>query len=249
MTGTEIKEARLARGWTQAELAKRLGMCSAVVGHWENERHKPSFIAYARVRKALGIGSAKAEAEAEDMNNLPPDRTPRSPDTGEVEAFMAEARMVECERYHARLTREACASYRKRNPDACRGCDLNVPERRRSRRAWTRKKLVEALREYAARNGGQVSLIAFKEDVGVSSFTIRRVATSWVLLCKAVGVEPGRPGRKAGTGRIRVPARMRLTLDFSDCPDVFEALVETAKEYGARSVEEQTMRVLRGFVE
>ena len=40
--GRLIREAREARGWTQAELAERLNVSTAKISRWENSsRHKP----------------------------------------------------------------------------------------------------------------------------------------------------------------------------------------------------------------
>ena len=36
---TTIRERRLALGWTQAELARRVGTVTEVVSRWENGRH------------------------------------------------------------------------------------------------------------------------------------------------------------------------------------------------------------------
>ena len=42
MLGQRIKELRLALGWGQVELAKRLGVAKQTVSNWENENIQPS---------------------------------------------------------------------------------------------------------------------------------------------------------------------------------------------------------------
>ena len=37
-----LKELREARGWTQAELARRTGIAKRVIGQWETGHHAPS---------------------------------------------------------------------------------------------------------------------------------------------------------------------------------------------------------------
>lgn len=37
-----LKQLREARGWTQAELARRTGISKRVIGQWETGHHEPS---------------------------------------------------------------------------------------------------------------------------------------------------------------------------------------------------------------
>ena len=41
--GTELRDRRVGRGWTQGELAARIGVSEgAVVAAWENNHHNPN---------------------------------------------------------------------------------------------------------------------------------------------------------------------------------------------------------------
>lgn len=42
MLGNKIKELRLAFGWSQVELARRLNISKQTVSNWENENIQPS---------------------------------------------------------------------------------------------------------------------------------------------------------------------------------------------------------------
>lgn len=42
MLGNQIKELRLAFGWTQVELARRLNISKQTVSNWENDNIQPS---------------------------------------------------------------------------------------------------------------------------------------------------------------------------------------------------------------
>lgn len=42
MLGQRICEARTMRGWSQVELAKRLGVAKQTVSNWENDNIQPS---------------------------------------------------------------------------------------------------------------------------------------------------------------------------------------------------------------
>ena len=46
-TGTDLKELRKRRGWSQEELARRLGVSFATVSRWENGHQAPSKMAQA----------------------------------------------------------------------------------------------------------------------------------------------------------------------------------------------------------
>ena len=41
MLGNQIKELRLAFGWTQVELARRLYISKQTVSNWENDNSQP----------------------------------------------------------------------------------------------------------------------------------------------------------------------------------------------------------------
>lgn len=59
MIPKRIQAARTDRGWTQAELARRMGLSSAFgqvqVSHWENDRKAPSAKNLIRLADALEV--------------------------------------------------------------------------------------------------------------------------------------------------------------------------------------------------
>jgi transcriptional regulator with XRE-family HTH domain len=50
-----IKEARQARGWSQQDLAERIGVSQPTIVHWEQGTHTPRNLALARLADALGV--------------------------------------------------------------------------------------------------------------------------------------------------------------------------------------------------
>jgi transcriptional regulator with XRE-family HTH domain len=50
-----IKEARLARNWSQQELADRVRVSQPTIVHWEQGTHAPRNMALARLAEALGV--------------------------------------------------------------------------------------------------------------------------------------------------------------------------------------------------
>jgi transcriptional regulator with XRE-family HTH domain len=50
-----IKEARQARGWSQQDLAERIGVSQPTIVHWEQGTHAPRNLALARLADALGV--------------------------------------------------------------------------------------------------------------------------------------------------------------------------------------------------
>jgi transcriptional regulator with XRE-family HTH domain len=50
-----IKEARLARNWSQQELADRVRVSQPTIVHWEQGTHTPRHLALARLSDALGV--------------------------------------------------------------------------------------------------------------------------------------------------------------------------------------------------
>lgn len=50
-----IREARLARGLSQAELAERVRVSQPTIAHWEQGAHAPRHLAMARLAEALGV--------------------------------------------------------------------------------------------------------------------------------------------------------------------------------------------------
>lgn len=53
--GTRIKEARQARGWSQQDLAERVGVSQPTIVHWEQGTHTPRNLALARLADTLGV--------------------------------------------------------------------------------------------------------------------------------------------------------------------------------------------------
>lgn len=50
-----IARARLAKGWTQAQLADAIGVCQQMIGRWETGRRNPKKESLMRIGKALGV--------------------------------------------------------------------------------------------------------------------------------------------------------------------------------------------------
>jgi transcriptional regulator with XRE-family HTH domain len=50
-----IKEARQARGWSQQDLAERIGVSQPTIVHWEQGTHTPRNMALARLADSLGV--------------------------------------------------------------------------------------------------------------------------------------------------------------------------------------------------
>ena len=55
MLGQRICELRLAFGWSQVELAKRLGVAKQTVSNWENENIQPSIEMLVRLAKLFNV--------------------------------------------------------------------------------------------------------------------------------------------------------------------------------------------------
>lgn len=51
----EIKEARLAKGLTQEQLAKAVGVTQGAVAQWENGLTHPAFAVLRKLAEALGV--------------------------------------------------------------------------------------------------------------------------------------------------------------------------------------------------
>ncbi len=60
---TTMKTLRMARGWSQMELAKRAGCSGPHISDLENGRHNPSFRMLHRVAQALGVSDAALLAD------------------------------------------------------------------------------------------------------------------------------------------------------------------------------------------
>ncbi len=53
--GARIKAARLKKGWSQTELAEKLGVSQPAVAHWESGAHAPRFALLPRIAAMLEI--------------------------------------------------------------------------------------------------------------------------------------------------------------------------------------------------
>lgn len=55
MLGQRICEMRTAFGWSQVELAKRLGVAKQTVSNWENDNIQPSIEMLVRISKLFSV--------------------------------------------------------------------------------------------------------------------------------------------------------------------------------------------------
>lgn len=55
MLGQRILELRSSCGWSQVELAKRLGVAKQTVSNWENENIQPSIEMLVRLAKTFNV--------------------------------------------------------------------------------------------------------------------------------------------------------------------------------------------------
>jgi transcriptional regulator with XRE-family HTH domain len=64
----KLKEIRLAQGWTQVELAKRLGVDSGAISRFEGGQRQPSLL---ELLKYSRIAKVSVEVLVDDKQNLP----------------------------------------------------------------------------------------------------------------------------------------------------------------------------------
>ena len=57
MLGQRICEMRMASGWSQVELAKKLGVAKQTVSNWENENIQPSIEMLVRISKLFRVST------------------------------------------------------------------------------------------------------------------------------------------------------------------------------------------------
>ena len=57
MLGQRISETRAAMGWSQVDLARRLGVAKQTVSNWENDNIQPSVEMLVRVARLFGVGT------------------------------------------------------------------------------------------------------------------------------------------------------------------------------------------------
>lgn len=55
MLGIRIAIMRISKGWSQAELARRIGVSTSAVGMYEQERREPSLDLIVRLAQELGV--------------------------------------------------------------------------------------------------------------------------------------------------------------------------------------------------
>lgn len=77
MLGQRICEMRTALGWSQVDLAKRLGVAKQTVSNWENDNIQPSIEMLVRVAKILNVSTdyllgLSSELRL-DVQGLPPE--------------------------------------------------------------------------------------------------------------------------------------------------------------------------------
>ena len=53
--GQAMKQARNAKGWTQAQLAEKVGLVSKTVTNIESQKQPPSFVSFVRIVTLLNI--------------------------------------------------------------------------------------------------------------------------------------------------------------------------------------------------
>lgn len=57
MLNQRIRELRCGCGWSQVELAKRLGLSKQTVSNWENDNIQPSIEMLVRLSKVFGVST------------------------------------------------------------------------------------------------------------------------------------------------------------------------------------------------
>ena len=57
MLGQRIGEMRTSFGWSQVDLAKKLGVAKQTVSNWENENIQPSIEMLIRLAKLFGVST------------------------------------------------------------------------------------------------------------------------------------------------------------------------------------------------
>lgn len=55
LNGNQLEAARLARGWTQAELARRAGVSLSAVNRWECGERRMTDYSYSLIKRALAV--------------------------------------------------------------------------------------------------------------------------------------------------------------------------------------------------
>lgn len=55
--GTKLRELRTERGWTQRQVAERIGGTASIVSAYENEVRQPSYEALVRLARLYGVST------------------------------------------------------------------------------------------------------------------------------------------------------------------------------------------------
>lgn len=85
MLGQRINEIRISFGWSQVELAKRLGVAKQTVSNWENDNIQPSIEMLVRLSRLFGVSTDYL---------LGLDRIPRLSVEGLPDGFIAHLALV-----------------------------------------------------------------------------------------------------------------------------------------------------------
>lgn len=77
MLGQQICEMRTALGWSQVDLARRLGVAKQTVSNWENDNIQPSIEMLIRVAKTFNVSTdyllGLSRELRLDVQDLPPE--------------------------------------------------------------------------------------------------------------------------------------------------------------------------------
>jgi transcriptional regulator with XRE-family HTH domain len=85
-----IKEARQARGWSQQDLAERIGVSQPTIVHWEQGTHTPRNLALARLADALGVSRQWLQGDSEVQAVVAASRTESYlKNTSPIQAYLA----------------------------------------------------------------------------------------------------------------------------------------------------------------
>ena len=61
-----IRELRVARDWTQLELANRLGVTPATVYNWERGKYEPTASMFRRIARTFGVSMDDIALEGDE---------------------------------------------------------------------------------------------------------------------------------------------------------------------------------------
>ena len=75
-----LKELRIERGWSQAELAERAGLPQQTISHLENGVQTPKWGNLLKIAGALGVSCQDFLTEPKQTQNLSPGRRPKGKD-------------------------------------------------------------------------------------------------------------------------------------------------------------------------